>query len=166
MRYHSHMFSQAARVRAVIGWREWVTLPAIGVTGLEVKVDTGARTSALHAFDLTTTTVDGRPWLRFAVHPRRESTAEGTLVHAPLLDERMVKNSGGVAELRPVIATELALGGHVWRVEITLTDRDEMGFRMLLGREALQGRFVVDPGRSWTLGRPGRPARKPRLVLV
>ena len=165
------MFSTTARVRAVIGWREWVGLPALGVAALEVKVDTGARTSALHAFGLRSTTVDGRVWLQFTVQPRRalspgSMAAAPVSVIAPLIDERLVKNSGGIAELRPVIRTEVALAGQAWPVEITLTDRDEMGFRMLLGREALRGRCVVDPGRSYILGRPERAPRKPRLVVV
>jgi len=165
------MFSTTARVRAVIGWREWVGLPALGVAALEVKVDTGARTSALHAISLRTAVVDGRTWLQFTVQPRRDLSPGSDVsapvsVIAPLVDERLVKNSGGMAELRPVIQTEIALAGQSWPVEITLTDRDEMGFRMLLGREALRGRCVVDPGRSYVLGRPDRPARKPRLVVV
>jgi hypothetical protein len=141
-----------------IGWREWVGLPDLGVRWIKAKVDTGARTSALHAFDLTSFERDGAAWLRFLVHPRQGDTTRGVWAHARLLDERLVRSSSGHDELRPFIATMVSLGAQTWMTELSLTNRDTMGFRMLLGRHALRGRYVVDPGGSYLEGR--RPRRR------
>lgn len=133
----------------VIGWREWVALPALGIPAIKVKADTGARTSALHAFNLTTIEGEGVVMVRFDVHPFQRSARDTVTVEAPLLDERYVRNSGGQLELRQVIRTSVALQGRQWQIDLTLTNRDAMGFRMLLGREALRGKFLVDPSRSY-----------------
>lgn len=132
-----------------IGWREWVRLPGLGGAEVKAKIDTGARTSCLHAYDLLEVERDGRNWVEFAFHPlqRDESTIVETA--APLVDRRRVTASNGVAEVRPVVATMLLLGGRAFEIELTLTRRDEMGFRMLIGRRALQRRFLVDPRRSY-----------------
>ncbi len=133
----------------VIGWREWVTLPELGVPALKVKVDTGARTSALHAFQLQVDDNDGLQVARFEVHPEQRRSDGAVAVSAPIVAWRRVRSSNGDIEERPVIRTSLALGEAVWRAEVTLTNRDEMGFRMLLGRAAIRRRFVVDPSRSF-----------------
>lgn len=133
----------------LIGWREWLALPALGISQIKAKIDTGARSSALHAFDLHPFEQDGQPWLRFSVHPYQRNSDRTIIAQAPLIDEREVRNSGGKAELRPVIATSVCLNGQQWSIELTLTNRDVMGFRMLLGRQALRQRFWVDPGRSY-----------------
>ncbi len=145
--------------RPRIGWREWVALPDLGVPAIKAKVDTGARTSALHAFDMEEFKRDGRWFVRFIVHPEQRSARPAIPVELPLLARRRVKDSGGKAQLRPVVKTTVELLGRRWPIEITLTRRDAMGFRMLLGRQAIRRRFLVDPGQSFFGGR--RPGERP-----
>ena len=140
--------------RPIIGWREWVGLPELGIDMLKVKVYTGARTSALHAFDVEFFECGGRQLVRFKVHPVQRNKTQVVECEAEVVDERGVRNSGGGREVRPVIRTELELMGRRLAVDITLINRDAMGYRMLLGREALRRRFVVDAGRSYLAGKP------------
>ena len=133
----------------VIGWREWVCLPELGIDSLKAKVDTGARTSALHAFAVERVE---RKRVRFSIHPHQHDDEVTLSAEADLIDERLVRSSSGVAELRPVVRTLLELGGQSFEAEFTLTDRALLGFRMLLGREAIRRRFVVDPGCSYRCG--------------
>lgn len=153
----------------MIGWREWIALPDLGVTGIKVKVDTGARSSALHAFDIQAFQRDGVEWVRFKIHPFQRSTSETIDAEAPVLEYRHVRSSGGHETHRPVIATFVQFLEHRWPIELTLVRRDAMGFRMLLGREAVRRRFLVDPGRSFLGGRPkktkSKHARKKRKPL-
>jgi hypothetical protein len=133
------------RRRARIGWREWVALPDLGVGRVKAKIDTGARSSALHAFAVERVRRRGKDLVRFA------------------------RSSNGVHAVRPVILTRLELLGDAWPIELTLASRDEMGFRMLLGRQAMRGRFLIDPGRSYMAGKPGRAqivTVTPELVLA
>ena len=139
--------------RRIVGWREWVSLPDLGIDAIKAKLDTGAKTSALHAWDQEVYEQDDRPWVRFTAHPLQRDDAIAVRCAAPLTDYRWVRNSGGTRERRYVIATMLAVGGATWSIELTLTNRDEMGFRMLIGREAMGGRLIVDPGKSYRAGR-------------
>ena len=145
------MTSKRARGRArpIIGWREWVSLPDLDVPQIKAKVDTGARTSALHVFDLEVFTREGAEWARFGIHPIQRSADEAVAAEAPLTGWRSVRSSNGRSERRPVLMTSITLFGLRWPLELTLTNRDQMGFRMLLGRQAVRRRFLVDPGRSF-----------------
>ena len=139
-----------------IGWREWVGLPELGIATIKAKVDTGARSSSLHAFNLRRFKRDGVSWVRFQVHPIQRKSNTTIDVEAPVLEYRSVRSSSGKATLRPVIVTPIELLGISWPIELTLASRDEMGFRMLLGREAFRGRFFVDAGNSYYGGKPKR----------
>lgn len=146
--------------RIVLGWREWVQLPDLGVDWCKAKVDTGARTSALHAADLELFERDGHPWARFVAHPWQESDDDPVEVETPVVEQRDVRSSSGHAQERPVIRTSVVIGEAAHDVELTLTRRDDMGFRMLLGRTALEDRFVVDPAASYLAGQPARLIRR------
>jgi hypothetical protein len=137
-----------------IGWREWVSLPGLGIDRIKAKIDTGARTSALHAFQIEAFREKGRDKIRFRIHPlQRRMDIEKTCV-ADLMDRRDVMDSGGHRERRYVIITPVNIGHQQWPVEITLTDRDIMNFRMLLGRTAMYGRMLINPSESYLLGKP------------
>lgn len=138
--------------REVIGWREWVGLPDLAIDQIKTKVDTGARTSALHAFYVTPFQRDGVDWVRFGVHPLQSSTSLTIDCEAPVKAVRSVTDSGGHTELRHVIETIMMINGRAQLIELTLTDRETMRFRMLLGRRALKRHFVVDSNKSFMLG--------------
>ena len=133
----------------IIGWREWIALPEIGITRIKAKIDTGARSSALHAFDIETFEIDGKPRVKFKIHPQQRDTNQTVIAEAELIDERHVRSSSGQAELRPVILTEVNLMQKKLPVELTLTNRELMGFRMLLGRQAVRDFFLINPGKSY-----------------
>ncbi len=138
--------------KSLIGWREWASLPDLKIPLLKAKIDTGARSSALHTFALDTFTRDGREWAKFKLHPlqnREDITIEA---EAPIIDQRLVTDSGGHQEYRYFIQTNLRLLNQTFAAEISLTTRDTMRFRMLIGRTALNGRFTVDPEQSYLSG--------------
>ncbi len=140
--------------KTVIGWKEWCAFPDLGLPAVRAKTDTGARTTALHAYDIIPFKKGGVAYVRFKVHPLHKTKLVIKSCSAPMVDERIIISSNGKRELRPVIRTELRMGEIVFTTEVTLTGRHEMNFRMLLGRRAMRaGRLTVDPSRSYLLGK-------------
>lgn len=139
--------------RTIVGWREWVRLPdLVPDDAIKAKIDTGARTSAIHAWDIEHIDRDGEAWVRFSIHPRQRDDDHVVTAEARLVEEREVRSSNGDVENRYVVTTTLVLGEEQWPIELTLTKRDQMGFRMLLGRTAMAKRLRVDPGVSYRAG--------------
>ncbi len=143
-----------------VGWREWAAIPEWGVPTIKAKLDTGARTSALHAFDLEYFERDGADWVRFAVLPWQRNHDDAVTVESPRVDHRLVKSSSGAQSERPVVRVPITLASVTVDAEITLTRRDEMGFRMLIGRQALRQGLAVDSARSYLGGRPPKHVRR------
>ena len=144
-----------------LGWREWVGLPQLGLPEIKAKVDTGASTSTVHAFEVETFSEDGNPRVRFKLHPVQRDLKVVVNCVADIIDERFVPDSGGHREQRLIISTLLTIGPWSWPIEMTLTNRDTMKFRMLLGRSGLQDRFLVMPDASYLVGEmPPRHRRK------
>jgi len=139
-----------------LGWREWISLPDLGIRRIKAKVDTGARTSALHAFEVRSYSENGRDLVEFRMHPLQKDNETVVTCVADVLDIRTVTDSGGHKEERFVIRTTLTIGTHSWPIEATLTARDDMLFRMLLGRTAIKGRAQVNPARSYMVGKKRR----------
>ncbi len=137
------------RTKEIVGWREWIQLPDLGVPRVKVKVDTGARSSCLHAFNVEVVQEADRQMVHFDIHPLQNSIAGTVRASAELIEYRVVRSSSGHEELRPVIRTLVAMGEMAWPIEVTLTNRDQMGFRMLLGRRAIATRYWVDPAKSY-----------------
>ena len=138
------------------GWREWVALPGIGVDWVKAKIDTGARTSSLHAFDIE----EEGDTVRFWVHPWQATDSDPVRVECPIFDRRLVRSSSGHTEERIVVQLDITLVGRTVNAELTLTNRDSMGFRMLIGREALEQGFAVDAAQSFIGGRAPRTVRR------
>jgi len=138
-----------------IGWREWVALPDLGLPAIKAKIDTGARTSALHAFLIEPYQEAGIEMLRFLIHPIQRNQEFQVECRCPVYDVREVTDSGGHREMRYVIQSNVTIGNGHWPIELTLTNRDTMSFRMLLGRKAMEERFLVNPGASYINGKLG-----------
>jgi len=143
-----------------VGWREWVRLPELGVEWVKAKIDTGARSSALHAFDLQEFERDGERWVRFEIHPWQRNAEDAVTAELPVHDERVVRSSTGHEQHRYVVRTGVRLAGRTVTTDLTLTRRDEMGFRMLIGRDALRQGFLVDAHHSYLGGRPKQVVRR------
>jgi hypothetical protein len=137
----------------IIGWKEWLTLPGLKIPAIKAKIDTGARTSALHTFRLEPYTLQGRPMVRFGIHPLQKRRDIALFCEAPVVDRRRVKDSGGHSEMRYVIESQVVLADMHWSIQISLTNRDAMMFRMLLGRTALENNIMVDPSKAYAAGR-------------
>lgn len=148
----------------VLGWREWVALPELGVDKIRCKVDSGARTSALHAFYVEEFPQDAITMVRFGLHPEQDNTDKEIHCEAKVLEKRDVTDSGGHTESRYVIETQIVLGNTIWSIEVNLTNRDTMLYRMLLGRTAIADNYLVDSGGSHLAGEPGKePISQPIL---
>ncbi|HDZ9124485.1 TPA: ATP-dependent zinc protease [Vibrio cholerae] len=137
--------------KMIVGWREELSLPGLGIERIKAKIDTGARTSCLHAFKVESFTKEGAQWVRFWIHPMQKNDQLVNVCEAEVIAERVVRDSGGHEEKRYVIRSELSFGGQIWPIEITLTNRENMAFRMLLGRTAMHHRIMVDPTKSFLI---------------
>ncbi|HWR93972.1 MAG TPA: 30S ribosomal protein S6--L-glutamate ligase [Flavobacterium sp.] len=146
--------------KVILGSEEWCSFPDLGIHTIKARVDSGAKTSALHAINIAPFIKNDSNWVKFDINPIQNNLK--TVIHceAPLIDKRIVKSSSGFREQRYVIQTTLDFGGTKWPIEMTLTNRDSMGFRMLLGREAMSGRVLVDPERKYLLGQPSNDTLK------
>ena len=138
---------------AIIGWKEWIGLPDLGIPAVKAKIDTGARTSALHTFSIEEFEAGGLRMVRFGIHPLQRRKDVKRFCEVPVVERRRVKDSGGHIEKRYVIQTLAVIGAESWPIDITLTSRDTMLFRMLIGRKAVEDRFLIDPGRVYLTGR-------------
>lgn len=151
MSHHQNRYdtSKLAVSSKIIGWREFVTLPQLNIGKIKAKIDTGARSSAIHAFNIQELSHNGKKIIRFQIHPLQRDSKTTITTEAELLEYRKIRNSGGTAQFRPVIKTNIEVGQFIWSIELSLTNRDVMGFRMLLGRQAVRNKFLVDPGGSF-----------------
>lgn len=139
--------------KPTVGWREWLSLPELSIPGIKAKIDTGARSSALHTHDYAIESRDGEDWVVFHLHPLTHRDDVLLTCEAPVSGFREVRDSGGHVERRPFLRTKVCLGEYTWEIDLSLTNREGMKFRMLLGREGLTSRFHVDPSRSYLLGK-------------
>lgn len=138
--------------KVIVGSEEWCSLPELKVPAIKIRVDSGAKTSALHADQIVPFEKDGEKWIKFTVHPIQRNTKGAIACEAKVIDKRIVKSSTGTRESRYVINTNISLGDQTWPIELTLTNRDSMGYRMLLGREAMAGKLIVDPDEHFRFG--------------
>ncbi|WP_269618533.1 ATP-dependent zinc protease family protein [Zhongshania sp. BJYM1] len=135
--------------QTILGWREWISLPDLAISGIKAKIDTGARSSSLHAIDIQKIDIDGEAWVEFKVNPLQHQNTDAVPCKARIKDYRQVTDSGGHRSMRYVIETTITIGSEQFTAEMTLADRSQMMFRMLLGRTAMKNRYTVDPGRSY-----------------
>jgi len=147
MKYHM------ASPLITVGWREWILLPELGLPLIKAKIDTGAKTSCLHAFFVEPFEKEGKEWVRFGIHPHQHDTKTEIYSEAEAIDKRIISDSGGHKEERYIIKTDIELANQHWLIEISLTNRDSMLFRMLIGRTAMKNKIIVDPAKSFLLGK-------------
>ncbi|MHA7872449.1 MAG: ATP-dependent zinc protease family protein [Hyphococcus sp.] len=145
--------SRSSKKKPVIGWREWASFPDFDVRSVNAKIDTGAKTSAIHAFRISPFLKNGATWVEFYLHPLQQRRKPEIYCQAPVADIREIRSSNGYVQERYVIRTRLNMGEMSWRIDLSLANRDAMGFRLLLGRDALGKRFLIDPGASYKLGK-------------
>tara|TARA_R110000772_G_scaffold218033_3_gene328653 strand:- start:341 stop:841 length:501 start_codon:yes stop_codon:yes gene_type:complete len=138
--------------KVTIGNQEWCAFPELNIPAVKARVDSGAKTSSLHAFNIKSIERNGEDWVGFDIHPIQKDKKTNIYCEAPLVDQRLVKSSNGKSKRRFVILATLRLGDMSWPIELTLANRDSMGYRMLLGREAMTGKFIIDPDESFMLG--------------
>ncbi|QEN09412.1 hypothetical protein EXM22_16030 [Oceanispirochaeta crateris] len=143
-----------------IGWREWASFPDWGIDYIKVKIDSGAKTSSIHVDDLVYFEKENTSWVRFKVSPWQKSNEDQMTVESPVHSQREIRSSSGYLEKRPVVVVLLKVAGKVLEVELSLTNRSKMGFRMLLGREALNGNFQIITGKSYLSGKPPKEIRQ------
>ncbi|SVB36201.1 uncharacterized protein METZ01_LOCUS189055 [marine metagenome] len=139
--------------KLIVGGDEWCIFPQLGIPAVKARVDSGAKTSSLHAFNIHSFKRSSQPWVSFDIHPIQQNRKVCVRCESPVIDRRIIKSTNGVSEKRYVIQTPVKLGDKIWEIELTLTNRDSMGYRMLLGREAMSGKILVDPSQSLALGR-------------
>lgn len=151
---------EPAHLSTIAGWREWVSIPGANVPWIKAKLDTGARTSSLHAFDVEVVGEGPDERVSFWLRPWQQSADDAVRVECPIHDRRTVRSSSGHAEERIVVILVIRMLGQEFPAEVTLTNRDAMGFRMLIGRQALRHRFAVDPARSFLGGRAPKEVRR------
>ncbi len=142
----------AKKTLPLIGWREWAALPDLGVVRIGAKIDTGAKSSAIHASKIKEFETDGVRHVEFWLQTLQGEKNREIFCHAPIADKRLIKSSNGQEEQRVVIETDICLGKRRWKIDISLTNRDLMEFPLLIGRDALCGKFMIDPGASYLLG--------------
>ncbi len=140
--------------KLIVGWREWISLPDLGIKSIKAKMDTGARTSALHTYFIEPFMDNDRHMVRFGIHPKQKSDKNGVICTAGIIDQRHIVDSGGHPELRYIIGTDILVGGRRWPIDLSLTNREQMRFRLLIGRSAISEELIIDPQLSFTLGRP------------
>lgn len=154
------MSLNSSKALPILGWREWVKIPDLSSRSIKAKIDTGAKSSSIHTSDLETFSKGNQEYARFKILPLQRSDRRITEAEAEILEYREVKSSNGEVTLRPVISSHISILGMTWSIELTLASRDDMKFRMLLGRDAFRGRFLIDVSRSYLGGRPKRKKRK------
>lgn len=148
--------------KKIIGWKEWFSLDCLGLPAIKGKIDTGAKTSALHAFNIESFYIENVEYVRFDIHPLQKNKRLFRSCVARVIDQRMVSDSGGKKEKRFVIKSDISIGEEKIRIELTLTNRDTMAFRMLLGREAIkQAKMLVDTSKSFVQGK-----KKKKEILI
>lgn len=154
--------------KMMIGWQEWCALPELKLPKIKAKIDTGAKTSALHAFNIKVKTEQGQKFVYFDIHPHQGDSKGSIACKAPVIDQRYVMSSNGHRERRYVIQTQIRLGTESWPIELTLSRRDPLKFRMLLGREAMQQHVIIDPAKKLLqkLKQARRGRQKKRVSMI
>ena len=149
--------------KIIVGWREWISLPDLGIKSIKAKMDTGAKTAALHTYFIEPVNNSEKPMVRFGIHPMQKSDKNGIICTADIFDERRIVDSGGHPELRYIIRTSILVGNKKWLIDLSLTNREQMRFRLLLGRTTISEQLIIDPKLSFTLGRPIKAKRNKKI---